>query len=65
MSTLLILAATWLYLWVCVAAFLRPGSVPFEALLWGGLILIAAWWGHDAAHNRRGHSAYRTREVVR
>ncbi len=63
--TFVILALTWLYFGLCIARWANPQSVPFEVLLWGGLILIFAWWAHDAAHNRKvERDAYRTREVV-
>ncbi|WP_417556115.1 hypothetical protein [Microbacterium sp.] len=63
MKTALLLALTWAYLGACIVSLFRPGVVPFAAIVWGGLILISAWWIHDAAHERRLR-AYRTREVV-
>jgi hypothetical protein len=48
------LVATWVFFGACVVAFVRPGAVPFEVLLWGGLILILAWWMHDVIQERKG-----------
>ena len=63
--TFAILTLTWFYLGLCIARWANPAAVPFEVLLWGGLILIFAWWLHDAIANRKGsRDAYRTREVV-
>jgi hypothetical protein len=60
------LVATWVFFGACVVAFVRPGVVPFEVLLWGGLILILAWWVHDVIQERKGRGRYadRTRRFV-
>lgn len=60
MRTVLLLILTWLYVGACIARFLSPGAVPFEVLVWGGLILIFAWWGHDAIHERKGDISCRS-----
>jgi len=28
-------------------------TIPFEVVLWGGLILIFGWWAHDTVRERR------------
>lgn len=66
MSTAVLLVATWAFLAACVAKLFNPGAVPFEVLLWGGLILILAWWVHDVIEERKreGRYADRTCTVV-
>lgn len=53
MLTGVLAVLTLLFFGACVVEFFDPRAVPFEVLLWGGLILIFAWWGHDALHNRK------------
>lgn len=49
--TLLLFLASVTYLVLAIANLTTP--IPFEVFLWGGLILILGWWGHDAIHNRK------------
>lgn len=66
MKTALMVILTAIFAGVCVARFVRPDAVPFEVLIWGGLILILTWWGHDVIHEREGKGRYadRTHKVV-
>lgn len=65
MSTLIAVVATWLYFAACLVAFFHPGVVPFAVIVWGGLILIFAWWLHDAVNKRKGNrDAYRAGGLV-
>lgn len=53
MKTAIVAIATLIYLGYCIAKFINP-ELPFAVIVWGGLILIFAWWIHDVIQEREG-----------